>query len=86
MVSKAVSKKESDKLKPFRYASPAKSAAGCKAGTFDAYPTHASEPYAKKKEKKVTKNSSGRLYNVPQGSKSRPTPSVQAKNINIGTA
>lgn len=81
-VSKKSEKPKGETVKPFRYSSPAKSSAGCKAGTFDTYPTHSVDDYTIKKKKKVTRNSSGRLFQALPGPKSTPTPSVMAKNVN----
>lgn len=70
-------------VKPFRYASPGKHSAGCKAGTFNTYPEHSVDSYGKKSVKKVTTNSSGKLYNHNSGPKSKPQPSIMSKNVTL---
>ncbi|XP_030048510.1 cilia-and flagella-associated protein 96 [Microcaecilia unicolor] len=62
--------------KPFRPSSPAKTMGGMKAGTFEPYPTHSSEPYKVKREKDVTVNKSGKIFHPLAGPKTRPVQSI----------
>ena len=71
-------------VKPFRYTSPGKHPAGCKAGTFNIYPESPKGPFTVEKKKKVTVNSSGKLYQCIPGPKTKPSPSVISKNVNQG--
>jgi len=68
-------------VKPFKHSSPAKHIGGCKAGCFDAYPSHSADSYTVKPQKKITTNSSGKLFHAIPGPKSQPTPSIVYKNV-----
>jgi len=68
--------------KPFKHSSPPKKIGGCKAGCFDPYPSHSADSYTVKAQKKVTTNSSGKLFHAIPGPKSQPTPSILNKNVN----
>merc|ERR1712110_315013 len=83
LISKPSSKSKSAPVKPFRYTSPAKHPGGNKSGTFNPYPETDKGPFTVKKEKKVTTNSSGKLYQAIPGSRSKPSPSVMAANVNL---
>jgi len=69
-------------VKPFKHSSPAKHIGGCKAGCFESYPSHSADLYTIKSQKKVTTNSSGKLFHAIPGPKSQPTPSILSKNVN----
>ena len=69
-------------VKPFKHSSPAKHIGGCKAGCFDSYPLHSYDSYTVKTAKKVTTNSSGKLFRAIPGPKSTPTTSILTKNVN----
>nr|XP_033799577.1 UPF0602 protein C4orf47 homolog isoform X2 [Geotrypetes seraphini] len=62
--------------KPFRPSSPSKKMGGMKAGTFDPYPTHSTDPYKTKYEKEVAVNKSGKIFHPLAGTKTRPVRSV----------
>ncbi|CBY20569.1 unnamed protein product [Oikopleura dioica] len=70
-------------VKPFKHSSPGKALGGSKAGCFDNYPSHSNDLYTIKQNKKVTVNSSGKLFHAIPGPKSRPTPSVMQKNVEV---
>ena len=69
-----------EKPKPFKPSSPAKQIGGCKAGTFDPYPTHSSDPYAQKKEKNPGKMVGG-IFKPTPGIKTTPTRSTLAQSV-----
>jgi hypothetical protein len=77
------SEQKGPNVKPFKHSSPAKHIGGCKAGCFDPYPTHSADSYTVKPEKKVTTNSSGKLFHAIPGPKSQPTPSILSTNVNL---
>nr|XP_033799586.1 UPF0602 protein C4orf47 homolog isoform X3 [Geotrypetes seraphini] len=68
--------------KPFAYSAeiydkgPRKKMGGMKAGTFDPYPTHSTDPYKTKYEKEVAVNKSGKIFHPLAGTKTRPVRSV----------
>jgi len=66
---------------PFKLSSPGKAQGGCKAGTFDPYPSHSADPYEPKNTKKKLVNSSGRLFRPQPGSKSGPTRSIMQQRV-----
>nr|XP_056711788.1 UPF0602 protein C4orf47 homolog [Euleptes europaea] len=65
----------------FKPSSPGKKPGGMKAGTFDPFPTHSSEPYVTKLPKPITTNKQGRIFNSASTSRSRPIRSVIAANV-----
>lgn len=69
-------------VKPFKPSSPGKEPAGMKAGTFDPYPSHSSDPYNVKVTRKVNVvNKSGRIFTPSAGPKSAPVNSVVNQNV-----
>ena len=55
---------------------------GMKAGTFDPYPSHSSDPYNVKVSRKVNVvNKSGRIFTPSAGPKSAPVNSVVNQNV-----
>lgn len=71
------------KFNPFKPSSPAKLAAGCKAGTFDPYPKHSTDPYSmgKTEKKGEDKKLKGGVFRPSPCPKSRPTNSVMQQSI-----
>ncbi|XP_015274190.1 PREDICTED: UPF0602 protein C4orf47 homolog [Gekko japonicus] len=65
----------------FKPSSPGKKPGGMKAGTFDPYPTHSSDPYVVKMIKPITTNKQGRIYNSASTTRSRPVRSIMAANV-----
>ncbi|XP_054846087.1 UPF0602 protein C4orf47 homolog [Eublepharis macularius] len=65
----------------FKPSSPAKKPGGMKAGTFDPYPTHSSEPYVVKLPKPITTNKQGRIFNSACATRSRPIKSIMAASV-----
>ena len=56
--------------------------AGCKAGTFDPYPSHSADPYKMKIHRPVNVvNKSGKIFTPSQGPKSTPTVSIVDQNV-----
>lgn len=56
--------------------------AGCKAGTFDPYPSHSADPYKMKIHRPVNVvNKSGKIFTPSQGPKSTPTVSIVDRNV-----
>lgn len=73
-------KSSSSKPKPFKPSSPAKSIGGCKAGTFDPYPTHSTDDYMVKGPKNDKKFVGG-IFTPNPGIKSMPTRSVVSQHV-----
>ena len=69
-----------EKPKPFIPSAPAKSIGGCKAGTFDPYPTHSSDPYITDKKPTPGKLVGG-IFKPSPGTKSMPSRSTMAQTI-----
>merc|ERR1711937_941807 len=67
--------------KPFKHSSPPKKIGGRKAGCFDPYPSHSADSYTVKAQKKVTTNSSGKLFHAIPGPKSQPTLLFSTKTL-----
>ena len=70
-----------EKPKPFKPSSPAKQIGGCKAGTFDPYPNHSSDPYAAEKKDKDPGKMVGGIFKPTPGIKTTPTRSTMAQSI-----
>nr|XP_003221668.1 PREDICTED: UPF0602 protein C4orf47 homolog [Anolis carolinensis]XP_016849538.1 PREDICTED: UPF0602 protein C4orf47 homolog [Anolis carolinensis]XP_016849539.1 PREDICTED: UPF0602 protein C4orf47 homolog [Anolis carolinensis]XP_016849540.1 PREDICTED: UPF0602 protein C4orf47 homolog [Anolis carolinensis] len=66
---------------PFKPSSPGKKPGGMKAGTFDPYPSHSTDPYIAKLPKLITTNQQGRIFHPSPGAKSRPIRSIMAANV-----
>ncbi|CAL1545850.1 unnamed protein product [Lymnaea stagnalis] len=67
---------------PFRPSNPGKHLAGMKAGTFDPYPSHSSDPYGIKYKRPVNVvNKFGKTFVPPAGPKSTPCKSIIDQNI-----
>ena len=66
--------------KPFKPSSPSKSSGGCKAGTFEPYPTHSTDPYMVKRPKDGRKFVGG-IFKPNTGIKSRPTRSIVSQHL-----
>uniref|UniRef100_A0A670XRG2 Cilia-and flagella-associated protein 96 n=1 Tax=Pseudonaja textilis TaxID=8673 RepID=A0A670XRG2_PSETE len=66
---------------PFKPSSPAKKPGGMKAGTFDPFPTHSTDPYGVRMPRASTTNKQGQVFHPSPGSKSRPVRSIMALNI-----
>ncbi|XP_015341625.1 UPF0602 protein C4orf47 homolog isoform X1 [Marmota marmota marmota] len=76
-------KKEEKKeslLSPFKPSSPGKKPGGMKAGTFEPYPSHSTDPYVLKPGKKVSKKDD-KVFHPPSGPKSRPIESIMSLNV-----
>ncbi|XP_036157100.1 UPF0602 protein C4orf47 homolog [Myotis myotis] len=63
---------------PFKPSSPGKKAGGMKAGTFDPYPSHSTDPYLAKSEKP---SKAAKVFHPPGGPKSRPIESIMTLNV-----
>lgn len=74
------SKPSGEKPKPFKPSSPAKFIGGCKAGTFDPYPSHPEELYGRKLKAPAGKLVGG-IFRPSPGVKSMPTQSVIAQRV-----
>lgn len=69
-------------FKPFKPTSPAKHPGGMKAGTFDPYPSHSTEPYKVKGKRTINvTNNSGKVFLPIPGPKSAPVSSVINQNV-----
>uniref|UniRef100_A0A8D2LLG8 Cilia-and flagella-associated protein 96 n=1 Tax=Varanus komodoensis TaxID=61221 RepID=A0A8D2LLG8_VARKO len=66
---------------PFKPTSPAKKSGGMKAGTFDPYPTHSTDPFIVRLPRPITTNKQGQVFHPSPGSKSRPVRSIMAANV-----
>ena len=56
--------------------------AGCKAGTFDPYPSHSADPYKMKIHRPVNVvNKSGKIFTPSQGPKTTPSVSIVDQNV-----
>ncbi|KAJ7326760.1 hypothetical protein JRQ81_016519 [Phrynocephalus forsythii] len=77
--------KKQPTLKPiqqaFKPSSPGKKPGGMKAGTFDPYPSHSTDPYIIKVPKPITTNKQGQVFHPNPGTKSRPVRSIMTSNI-----
>ncbi|KAI5630124.1 UPF0602 protein C4orf47-like isoform X1, partial [Silurus asotus] len=67
---------------PFKPSSPSKRIGGMKAGTFDAYPSHSTDPYVIKKPKSVSTNKEMKIFHPSIGPKSMPVKSILSLNVN----
>lgn len=66
----------------FKPSSPGKRPAGCKAGTFDPYPSHSADPYKMKIHRPVNVvNKSGKIFVPSQGPKTTPSVSIVDQNV-----
>ncbi|XP_068134796.1 cilia-and flagella-associated protein 96 [Hyperolius riggenbachi] len=76
-------KKEAKKeaVKPFKPSSPAKEPGGMKAGTFDPYPTHSNDLYAKRLTKSASAVKGGKNFQPPAGPKSYPIKSIMTSHV-----
>ncbi|ELU15220.1 hypothetical protein CAPTEDRAFT_167507 [Capitella teleta] len=69
-------------VKPFKPSSPGKNPAGCKAGTFDPYPSHSSNVYKPKSSHvKLVVNKTGKIFMPNGGPKTAPVNSVLDQNV-----
>ncbi|KAM9376174.1 cilia-and flagella-associated protein 96 [Pholidichthys leucotaenia] len=64
---------------PFKPPSPSKRIGGMKAGTFDAYPSHSTDPYVIRQPKKTYQEP---IFYPPPGPKSTPVKSIITVNVN----
>ncbi|KFO99400.1 UPF0602 protein C4orf47 [Calypte anna] len=78
-VKKAVPKKPV--APPFKPSSPGKKPGGMKAGTFDPYPSHSTDPYIVKKPQTARTTKEQRIFQPPPGPKSRPVTSIVTLNV-----
>ncbi|XP_026990861.1 UPF0602 protein C4orf47 homolog [Tachysurus fulvidraco] len=69
---------------PFKPSSPSKRTGGMKAGTFDPYPSHSTDPYIIKKSKpdSVHANKGLKIFYPSPGPKSTPVKSIISLNVN----
>ncbi|KAK2838695.1 hypothetical protein Q7C36_013509 [Tachysurus vachellii] len=69
---------------PFKPSSPSKRTGGMKAGTFDPYPSHSTDPYIIKKSKSdsVSANKGLKIFYPSPGPKSTPVKSIISLNVN----
>ncbi|KAG9479852.1 hypothetical protein GDO78_011729 [Eleutherodactylus coqui] len=77
-------KKKTEKkvtVNPFKPSSPAKSAGGMKAGTFDPYPSHSNDSYGKRTVKSANVIKGGKTFQPPQGPKSYPIKSILESHV-----
>lgn len=66
----------------FKPSHPAKKPAGCKAGTFDTYPTHSVDQYGKHYRRPVhVVNKTGKTFYPNQGPKTAPISSIINQNV-----
>ncbi|CAG2206766.1 UPF0602 protein C4orf47,UPF0602 protein C4orf47 homolog [Mytilus edulis] len=66
----------------FKPSNPGKRPAGCKAGTFDPYPSHSADPYKMKIHRPVNVvNKSGKIFVPSQGPKTTPSVSIVDQNV-----
>nr|XP_058145784.1 UPF0602 protein C4orf47 homolog isoform X2 [Dasypus novemcinctus] len=65
---------------PFKPSSPGKKAGGMKAGTFDPYPSHSSDPYVVKLAQHIS-SKGDKIFHPPSGPKSRPITSIMTLNV-----
>ncbi|XP_037687054.1 UPF0602 protein C4orf47 homolog isoform X4 [Choloepus didactylus] len=65
---------------PFKPSSPGKKPGGMKAGTFDPYPSHSSDPYVVKMAHQIS-GKSDKIFHPPSGPKSRPITSIMTLNV-----
>lgn len=68
-----------EKPKPFKPSNPAKSPGGCKAGTFDPYPSHSVDPYQPRTSKGSSKEK--KVFQPTPGVKPYPISSVVSQNV-----
>ncbi|KAM7000223.1 cilia-and flagella-associated protein 96 [Tautogolabrus adspersus] len=64
---------------PFKPPSPNKKTGGMKAGTFDSYPSHSTDPYVIRRSKPITQEP---VFRPAPGPKSTPVKSIIAVNVN----
>ncbi|XP_049628351.1 UPF0602 protein C4orf47 homolog [Suncus etruscus] len=64
---------------PFKPPSPGKKAGGMKAGTFDPYPSHSTDPYSQKPADALSK--SVKIFHPPGVPKRRPVESILTMNV-----
>ncbi|KAJ0002845.1 hypothetical protein NQD34_007994 [Periophthalmus magnuspinnatus] len=64
---------------PFKPSSPSKRIGGMKAGTFDTYPSHSTDPYTIRRSKAIHQ---GPVFHPAPGPKSTPVKSIVMHNVN----
>ncbi|XP_069575020.1 cilia-and flagella-associated protein 96 [Brachyistius frenatus] len=64
---------------PFKPSSPSKWIGGMKAGTFDTYPSHSTDPYVIRRSKQANQE---QVFHPAAGPKSTPVKSIIALNVN----
>ncbi|XP_062282004.1 cilia-and flagella-associated protein 96 [Scomber scombrus] len=64
---------------PFKPASPGKQIGGMKAGTFDKYPSHSTDPYVLRRSKRTNQEP---IFRPTPGPKSTPVKSIITVNVN----
>lgn len=69
-----------DKPKPFRPSNPAKLPGGCKAGTFDPYPSHSVDPY-QPRGRRGGDSKDKKVFQPTPGVKPYPITSVVSQNV-----